>query len=149
MNLEEQIANLNPEAFVADLLRAVCSARGVETAREASYIGVRPQDRNVAAYFNRRFVDIAVDPSDSAAAAARVQASRVLPKTRATHYVRVDGADLHQEAVPDEILHAVSWREHGPRWAGGSGSGAFRDLAGEVCGTCNLAITPAGSCGCD
>ncbi|MBF4766631.1 hypothetical protein ISU10_02480 [Nocardioides agariphilus] len=149
MNLEEQIADLDPAPQLAALLRDVTAQRTVETARESGYISIRPPDRSIAAYVNRQHVDIAVDPAASAGVGVRVKATRVIAKTTATHYVRVPGSSLPDGAVLTEVLAAIEWRDHGPRWSGAAAGGAFRDLAGEICGECFYEITPSGACGCD
>lgn len=66
MGVEEQIAELGVAADHADVIRTLLSRRSLETACEGGYISVRPPERHIGAFFNKRYVDVATRPEESA-----------------------------------------------------------------------------------
>lgn len=149
MQLDQQISELPLPSDLAALLRRVVQGRTVETAREAGYISLRPVDRHIAAYFNRGFVDVAVRPEESSVRAAENSGAQVIRRTTATHYVRIATGAVNLDRVAPLIQSALDWREFGSRWSGAHARTAAGDLAGEVCGTCFIAIAVNGACLCD
>lgn len=149
MTLEEQIADLGLADSLATVLVHVASPVDVETGREAGYVSVRPAGCHIAAYFNRAFVDIAVQPLDSAGLCHRTPGSSVLRKTTATHYLRIPAEHVESEHAVALIEGALAWRQQGPRWSGSWSGGGSADLAGEQCAECNIVIAANGSCFCD
>lgn len=81
MTLEDQIEDLGVDDALADVLREVAAQRAVEIGAEAGYLSVRPSHRHIGAYFTKKYVDVAVQPERSAAVAARLPGSRVMPRT--------------------------------------------------------------------
>jgi len=148
VTLDEQIADLGLPSDLADALRGVVMARSVETNREAGYISVRPSGRHIAAYFNKKFVDIAVEPTTSKATSARHPGTRAIEKTTATHYLRVPEGVVDKDGVVALVGTALDWRERGHQWSGSWTSGGSADLAGEICAICNTQIAQNGTCYC-
>lgn len=136
-----------PSAYGA-LLTAVAAERPVELAAECTYVSVRPPDRHIGAFLNKKYVDVAVAPDRSAGAAVRFPGAEVRPRTTATHYVRVPlGAD--QAVLVEEVVAALDWRDGGHQWGGSVGAQQSSDVAGETCATCWTAIAVNGTCLCD
>lgn len=148
MNLDEQIADLGLVSGLADALRAVVVARNAEANRESGYISVRPSGRHIAAYFNRRFVDVAVPPDRSQTLQVQHPGTKVIRKTTATHYLHVPEGLLERDTIVALVTGALDWREGGHQWNGAWGAGRSTDLAGEVCATCNVQIAANGECFC-
>ena len=149
MTLDDQIADLGMTGELADVLTRVLKERAVETGREAGYVSIRPTGRHIAAYFNRKFVDVAVDPHTSREIASRLPGTSVITKTTATHYLRIPDGCVATDAVVDLVTTAVDWRERGHQWSGSWSGGASADLAGETCQSCYLEIAKNGTCGCE
>lgn len=148
MTLEEQISDLGLPDGLADILRGVAASRNVETSRQAGYISVRPPNRRIAAYFNKKFVDIAVEPATSKATSAGQPGTRVIEKTTATHFLRVPPGVVDQNQAVAWVATALDWRERGQQWSGEWSTGGPTDLAGEVCAHCNMEIAKNGTCSC-
>lgn len=149
MILDEQILDLDLASDLADALRAVVASRNAETNRESGYISVRPTGRHIAAYFNRRFVDIAVTPDSSQGLHVQHPGTSVIRKTTTTHYLHVPDGLLDSDTLVALVVAALDWRERGHRWNGAAGpAGRWSDLAGEVCAVCNLQIAANGECSC-
>ena len=136
-----------PSAYGA-LLTAVAAERPVELAAECTYVSVRPPDRHIGAFLNKKYVDVAVAPDRSAGAAVRFPGAEVRPRTTATHYVRVP-LDADPTVLVEEIVAALDWRDGGHQWGGSVDSTQTSDIAGETCATCWTAIAVNGTCLCD
>lgn len=148
MTVEEQIAELGLAPDHAEVLLRLVSRRSLETAREAGYISLRPQERHIAAYFNKRFLDIATPPEESAGAAHRHPGTRVRRVTTATHMLRVPPDTVAHDELVALVERALDWRESGHHWGGTSTQGGASDLAGETCASCFLVVPKTGVCDC-
>ena len=150
MSLMSQISGLGLANDLARALVAVVRKHGPEVDLQSGYISVRPAEGHIAAYFNRNFVDIVVDPSKADGIAVRHQGTRVLPKrTSTTAYLHVPAGTLDEATVSSLLDDALAWREAGARWFGAADGPLGVDVAGETCQTCRLTIAKNGECDCD
>jgi hypothetical protein len=134
----------------AEALRSVIAEHGPLVDFQPGYVSVRPAGRHIAAYFNKNFVDIVVDPAAVHGVAAQHRGTRVQPKmTSTTAYLRVPAKALPAPSLGDLISTAIIWRDAGNAWSGEAQAGVGADLAGENCRTCNTTISKNGSCWCD
>lgn len=151
MDVHEQIDEfgLTPEHSAA--LRAVIGLYAPDVDVQPGYISVRPQGRHIAAYFNRTFVDVVVDPLKVDAVAVQNPGTRAQPKrTSTTAYLRVPKAVMSADRLAEMVLGALAWREAGTSWGGEvTHSGVGADLAGETCQTCWTELSNSGACACD
>jgi hypothetical protein len=140
MDISEQIDEFRMDSRHAAALRAVIGryAPVVDVVDEHGYISVRPPDRHIAAYFNRGFVDVVVDPLKADAVAVANPGTRVQPKrTSTTAYLRVSGTAVSSDRLEELVLAALARQEAGRRWGGrATNSGLGADLAGQTCQTC-------------
>jgi len=151
MEISEQVDEFGLNSEHAAAFRAVVEQYAPDVDVQPGYISVRPHDRHIAAYFNRTFVDVVVDPLKADAVAVNNPGTRVQPKrTSTTAYLRVPGKAVTADRLAELVLVALSWREAGARWGGeASHSGLGADLAGETCETCWTQLANSGACMCD
>ena len=149
-SVDELIAELALAPDLAEVLRRVTSRRDVGLDRQNAYISLRPAGHYIAAYFNKRHVDVVVEPLQAQAVCAAHPGTSLLPKrTSETAYVRIPSGTVEESKVVTLIEHAIVYRESGARWSGQSGPGLGADLAGATCVTCHFELAKNGSCGCD
>jgi hypothetical protein len=150
MEATEQIDAFGMSGEFAEALRSVIAEHGPVVDFQPGYVSMRPAGRHVAAYFNKNFVDIVVDPAKVHGVAAKHPGTRVQPKlTSTTAYLRAPAKVLPVPTLVDLITKAIVWREAGNAWSGEVQAGVAADLAGERCRTCNTTISKNGSCWCD
>lgn len=151
MDFREQLDGFGMDPELAAALRAVVGLYAPEADVQPGYISVRPPGRHIAAYFNRRFVDIVVEPLKADDVAWQNPGTRVQAKrTSTTAYLRVPAATVSTDRVVELVLDALAYRELGTSWAGeASGSGLGADLAGQTCQTCWTQLSNSGACSCD
>lgn len=151
MDISEQIDEFEMGSERAAALRAVLGRYAPDVDFQPGYVSVRPPGRHIAAYFNRTFVDVVVDPLKANAVAMENPGTRVQPKrTSTTAYLRVPGSAVSTDRLVELVLGALAWREVGTRWGGEmSHSGLGADLAGESCQTCWTQLSNSGACLCD
>lgn len=151
MDINEQIDGFGMESEHAAALRTVAERYAPDLDVQPGYISVRPPGRHIAAYFNRTFVDVVVDPLKADGVAVRNPGTRLRPKrTSTTAYLHVPGSAVSADRLAELVLAALAWREAGTSWGGEvrrSGLGA--DLAGQTCQTCWNQLSNSGACACD
>ena len=151
MDINEQIDEFGMDPEHAAALRTVFGQYAPDVDVQPGYISVRPPGRHIAAYFNRTFVDVVVDPMKADGVAVQNPGTRVQPKrTSTTAYLRVPGAVVATERLAQLVFDALAYREAGTRWGGElTRAGLGVDLAGEMCQTCWTQISNSGACLCD
>lgn len=151
MNIGEQIEAFGFSPEHAGALRAVIKRYAPEVDVQPGYISIRPGGRHIAAYFNKNFVDVVVDPMQVDATAVRNPGTRAQAKrTSTTAYLRVPRTTLTTDRLVDLVLGALARQEAGSRWRGEVGhSGLGADLAGQTCQTCRTQVSNSGACMCD
>jgi len=151
MDISEQIDEFGMDSGHAAALRAVIGSYGPDVDVQPGYISVRPPGRYIAAYFNRTFVDVVVDPLKANAVAVQNPGTRVQPKrTSTTAYLRVPPKVVTTDRLAELVLAALALRDAGSRWGGeASHSGLGADLAGQTCQTCWTQLSNSGACSCD
>lgn len=151
MDINEQIDDFGMDSEHAAALRIVVGMYAPDVDVQPGYISVRPPGRHIAAYFNRTFADVVVEPLKAGAVAVQNPGTRVQPKrTSTTAYLRVPGTAVSTDRLAQLVLDALAWREAGTRWSGEvSHSGLGADLAGQTCQTCWTQLSNSGACSCD
>jgi len=151
MDISEQIDEFGMASGHAAALRAVIGRYAPEVDVQPRYISVRPPGRHIAAYFNKTFVDVVVDPLKANAVAVQNPGTRVQPKrTSTTAYLRVPGAAVTTDRLAELVLAALARQEAGGGWGGEvSHSGLGAELAGQTCQTCWTQLSNSGACSCD
>lgn len=151
MDIDEQIDEFGMDSDHAAALRTVIGLYAPEVDVQPGYISVRPPGRHIAAFFNRRRVDVVVDPMKAERVAWQNPGTRVAAKrTSTTAYLCVPGAAVTPDRLVQLVLDALAYRETGRSWTGEAGhTGLGADLAGETCETCWTQLSNSGACSCD
>lgn len=151
MDINEQINEFGMDSQYAAALRTVIEQYAPDVDVQPGYISVRPTGRHIAAYFNKTFVDVVVDPMKADGVAVQNPGTRVqLKRTSTTAYLRVPGSAVSTGRLAQLVLDALAYREAGTKWGGEvTRAGMGVDLAGETCQTCWTQISNNGACMCD
>lgn len=151
MDIGEQIDGFGLSAEHAAALRAVIEQYAPEVDVQPGYVSVRPGGRHIAAYFNKNFVDVVVDPMQVDGVAVKHPGTKAqLKRTSNTAYLRVPRTAVTTDRLVELVLGALARQEAGSRWGGEVGqSGLGADLAGQTCQTCWTQLSNSGACACD
>ncbi|MEW1959559.1 hypothetical protein [Kineococcus sp. NPDC059986] len=154
MTIEDDLRTLGAVPGITGAVLRATEARAVSPVPLGDRIRLHPATVGATAAFVRaRSIDIATEPHLAAAAAARLPGAQLHPTSPATTMVRVDSALIaaHPDEVHDQLLRALDWRAHGPRWTLHSQSGASASAALAVPACCPLGhqLSANGTCFCD
>lgn len=151
MDTSGQIDGFGMDSGQAAALRSLIGQYAPDVDVQPGYVSVRPPGRHIAAYFNKAFVDVVVDPLKADAVAVRNPGTRVQPKRTSTAaFLHVPARTVTTDRLVELVLDALAWREAGARWGGEAGrSGLGADLAGQMCQTCFTQLSNSGACLCD
>lgn len=151
MDISKQIDEFGMGSRHAAALRAVLEQYTPLVDVKPGYISVRPEGRRIAAYFNKTFTDVVVDPLQVDTVAVQNPGTNAQPKrTSTTAYLRVPGSAVSSTRLVELVLTALARQEAGTRWGGESSrSELAADLAGQQCQTCWTELSVSGACLCD
>lgn len=154
MTIDVDLGRFDVDPTLADLVRRVARAHGVEVVTSADQMRLHPTPVGAtAAFVRRRSIDIATEPGLATAAVARIPGARLHSASKATTMVRVDARVVaaHTDEVVDQVVRALRWRANGPQWTTGSLSpdaALVRSRAPRVC-PLGHEVSANGACFCD
>ena len=154
MTIENDLQALGAAPEIAGAVRRAAAARSVSPVLLADRIRLHPATVGATAAFVRaRSIDIATEPHLAAAAGARLPGAQLHPTSKATTMVRVDAAVVtaHPDEVHDQLLRALDWRAHGPRWTVHSQSGTTATAGVGAPTVCPVGhqLSASGACFCN